>query len=97
MDLLLDRRSVIAAGFAFPLLALPGCATMGGFGFEDAIRRLLTISSQRAPRVRKSIPTAANSSAIHDRPAPRMARPSDTRSSVATARAVTSAWRRGST
>ena len=48
MDLLLDRRSVIAAGFAFPLLALPGCATMGGFGFEDAIRRLLTISSQRA-------------------------------------------------
>jgi hypothetical protein len=48
MDQLLNRRSLLAAGLSFPLLALPGCATMGGFGFEDAIRRLLTLSSQRA-------------------------------------------------
>jgi hypothetical protein len=48
MDPLLTRRRLIAAGFALPLLALPGCATLGGFGFEDAIRRLLTLSSQRA-------------------------------------------------
>lgn len=51
MDLLLTRRRLIAAGCTLPLLALPGCATrLGdlGFGLEDAIRRLLTISSQRA-------------------------------------------------
>jgi hypothetical protein len=48
MDPLLTRRRLLAAGFAIPLLALPGCATLGGFGFEDAIRRLLTLSSQRA-------------------------------------------------
>jgi hypothetical protein len=49
MDSMLSRRSLIAAGVALPLLALPGCATgLGGFGFEDAIRRLLTLSSQRA-------------------------------------------------
>ena len=48
MDPLLTRRRLLAAGFAFPLLALPGCSTLGGFGFEDAIRRLLTLSSQRA-------------------------------------------------
>ena len=51
MDSLLTRRSVIAAGLSVPLLTLSGCATkLGdlGFGFEDAIRRLLTISSQRA-------------------------------------------------
>ena len=47
MDLL-TRRRLLAAGCALPLLALPGCATLGGFGFEDAIRRLLTLSSQRA-------------------------------------------------
>ena len=48
MDPLLTRRRLLAAGFTLPLLALPGCATLGGFGFEDAIRRLLTLSSQRA-------------------------------------------------
>lgn len=43
------RRALIGAGLSVPLLVLPGCATgLGGFGFEDAIRRLLTISSQRA-------------------------------------------------
>ena len=45
----LTRRTVLAAGCALPLLALPGCATgLGGFGMEEAIRRLLTLSSQRA-------------------------------------------------
>jgi hypothetical protein len=52
MDQLLSRRSLIAAGCALPLLALPGCATrlgdLGGFGIENAIRRILTLSSQRA-------------------------------------------------
>jgi len=49
MDRSLTRRSLLRAGFALPLLALPGCtAGLGGFGFEDALRRLLTLSSQRA-------------------------------------------------
>ena len=50
MDLLLTRRRLIVAGCTLPLLALPGCATKLGdlFNLEDAVRRLLTISSQRA-------------------------------------------------
>jgi hypothetical protein len=44
------RRSLIAAGLALPLLTLPGCATRLGDipNLEPAIRRLLTLSSQRA-------------------------------------------------
>jgi hypothetical protein len=50
MDMSLSRRRLVAAGLALPLLALPGCATRLGdlFNLEDAIRRLLTLSSQRA-------------------------------------------------
>jgi hypothetical protein len=50
MNQLLTRRRLLAAGCTLPLLALPGCATKLGslFNFEDAVRRLLTISSQRA-------------------------------------------------
>lgn len=48
MDQLLSRRSLLAAGFALPLLALPGCASLPGFGMVDALRRILTLSSQRA-------------------------------------------------
>jgi len=49
MDQLLTRRSLLAAGCTVPLLALPGCAGgLGGFGLVDALRRLLTLSSQRA-------------------------------------------------
>jgi hypothetical protein len=48
MDQLLSRRSLLVAGCTLPLLALPGCASLPGFGMVDAIRRLLTISSQRA-------------------------------------------------
>lgn len=47
-----NRRSFLAASASLPLLALPGCASLGdlggGFGLADAIRRLLTLSSQRA-------------------------------------------------
>lgn len=50
MDSTLSRRGLVAAGLALPLLALPGCATRLGdlANFEDAVRRLLTLSSQRA-------------------------------------------------
>ena len=48
MDPLLARRSLLAAACALPLLVLPGCASVGAYLFEDAIRRLLTLSSQRA-------------------------------------------------
>ena len=50
MPTLLTRRRLLAAGCTLPLLALPGCATKLGdlFNLEDAVRRLLTISSQRA-------------------------------------------------
>jgi hypothetical protein len=48
MDESLTRRNLLAAGCMIPLFALPGCASLGGFGFEDALRRLLTLSSQRA-------------------------------------------------
>ncbi|MDQ4088312.1 MAG: DUF4197 domain-containing protein, partial [Pseudomonadota bacterium] len=49
MDQLLTRRRLLGLGCALPLLALPGCAGgLGGFGLEDALRRLLTLSSQRA-------------------------------------------------
>jgi hypothetical protein len=49
MDQSLSRRALLGAGLSLPLLTLPGCASgLGGFGFEDAIRRLLTLSSQRA-------------------------------------------------
>ncbi|HZF95293.1 MAG TPA: DUF4197 domain-containing protein [Allosphingosinicella sp.] len=48
MDQLLSRRSLLALGCTLPLLALPACNSLPGFGMVDAIRRLLTISSQRA-------------------------------------------------
>lgn len=48
MDLSLSRRGLLTACCTIPLLALPGCASLPGFGMEDAIRRLLTLSSQRA-------------------------------------------------
>lgn len=50
MDLSYARRRLIAAGLLLPLLTLPGCATRLGdlANLEPAIRRLLTLSSQRA-------------------------------------------------
>ena len=46
----LSRRRLLAAGLALPLFALPGCAArLGDFvDLERAIRRLLTLSAQRA-------------------------------------------------
>lgn len=45
----ISRRALLGAGLAFPLLSLAGCATgYGGFSLEEAVRRLLTLSSQRA-------------------------------------------------
>lgn len=51
MDLLPTRRHAMLGAAAMPLLVLPGCTTLGdlgGLGFENALRRLLTTSSQRA-------------------------------------------------
>ena len=45
----LDRRALLATAVMAPLLTLPGCAgTGGGFSLVEAIRRLLSISAQRA-------------------------------------------------
>ncbi|HEY0112068.1 MAG TPA: DUF4197 family protein [Allosphingosinicella sp.] len=50
MNALLSRRALIGAGLAVPLVGLTGCATRLGdlVGLEGAIRRILTLSSQRA-------------------------------------------------
>src|SRR3546814_4136312 len=48
MDSPISRRRLVGAALALPLLSLSACAGFGGFGMEDAIRRLLTLSSQRA-------------------------------------------------
>ncbi len=45
---LTHRRTLIAALAAAPFLTLPGCANLPGFSMTDAIRELLTLSSQRA-------------------------------------------------
>jgi hypothetical protein len=42
-----DRRSLLIASALVPVVALPGCAG-GGISLVEAIRRLLSISSQRA-------------------------------------------------
>ncbi|AKM10139.1 DUF4197 domain-containing protein [Croceicoccus naphthovorans] len=42
------RRFLGFAGIGAAALTLPGCASYGGFSFVEAIRRLLTLSSERA-------------------------------------------------
>ena len=42
------RRTFLAGGAAMGLLALPGCASLGGLSMVDAIRRLLDLSSRNA-------------------------------------------------
>ena len=42
------RRAFLAGIGATGFLALPGCSSLGGFGFTDAIRRVLLLSSERA-------------------------------------------------
>jgi len=44
----MNRRMILGAGGAAAILALPGCASLPGFSLTEAIRRLLTISSQNA-------------------------------------------------
>jgi len=48
MEMQIDRRHLLLAGIAGATLALPGCASLPGFSLTDAIRRLLTLSSQNA-------------------------------------------------
>lgn len=43
-----SRRSFMVGLSAAAVLALPACSTMSGFGLTDAIRRILTLSSERA-------------------------------------------------
>ncbi len=45
---LIGRRSLLGGLAASSLLMLPGCASYGGISFTEAIRRLLTISTQNA-------------------------------------------------
>lgn len=44
----LSRRTLIASAAIIPLVVLPGCAGTGAFSLVEAIRRLLSLSSQRA-------------------------------------------------
>jgi hypothetical protein len=46
--MLIERRALMSLAALAPLLALPGCAGGQGFSLVEAIRRLLTLSSQRA-------------------------------------------------
>ena len=48
MHIELDRRKLLLAGMAGVTLMLPGCESMGGFSLTDAIRRILSLSSQNA-------------------------------------------------
>lgn len=43
-----SRRSLLCSAACLPILALPGCADTGRFSLVDAIRRLLSLSAQRA-------------------------------------------------
>ena len=45
---IIARRTFLAGTAAVGLLALPGCAAVGGFSMVDAIRRLLDMSSRNA-------------------------------------------------
>jgi hypothetical protein len=48
MHIELDRRNLLLAGMAGVTLMLPGCESLGGFSLTDAIRRILSLSSQNA-------------------------------------------------
>lgn len=42
------RRTFLAGSLAGGVLLLPGCTSLGGFSMTEALKRLLTISSERA-------------------------------------------------
>jgi hypothetical protein len=42
------RRAFLAGAAGAAVLALPGCQSMGGFSMIDAVKKLLTLSSQNA-------------------------------------------------
>lgn len=44
----LNRRQILGAAMAASALGLSGCASLPGLSFTDAIRRMMTLSSQRA-------------------------------------------------
>ena len=44
----ISRRTLVGSTALLPILMLPGCAGTGGFSLVDAIRRLLSLASQRA-------------------------------------------------
>jgi Protein of unknown function (DUF4197) len=46
--MIITRRSLLAGTAAVSVLTLPGCAGLGGFSLVEAIRRLLSLSAQRA-------------------------------------------------
>src|SRR6187551_1054926 len=48
VEIPLERRAFLAGVAAAALLALPGCAAIQQISLTDAIRRLLTVASQRA-------------------------------------------------
>jgi hypothetical protein len=48
MNISMDRRHLLLGSMASTALLLPGCASLPGFSLTDAIRRLLTLSSQNA-------------------------------------------------
>jgi Protein of unknown function (DUF4197) len=48
MSQMFERRALLIGAAALPLLTLPGCAGGGGFSLVEAIRRLLSLSAQRA-------------------------------------------------
>jgi hypothetical protein len=48
MENIFDRRQLLLAGVAGSLVMLPGCSSLGGFSMTEAIRRILSLSSQKA-------------------------------------------------
>ncbi|NJM50098.1 MAG: DUF4197 domain-containing protein [Sphingomonadales bacterium] len=48
MQIEIDRRQILLAGLAGAALTLPACQSLPGFSLSEAIRRLLTLSSQNA-------------------------------------------------
>lgn len=48
MTIHIERRSLLLGSAATAVLGLSGCASLGGFSMTEAIRRLLTLSSQGA-------------------------------------------------